>query len=361
MGRHGAGDKSNKLVGIQGLRFCTALLVLVYHSSLFAWSSPANPDVPWQPINAYWMTLNVGNIGVLIFFVISGYVMCLTRHTNVGTFVGLRLARIYPGYLVALVLGTALMLWGGSTQPEEISFDPSMLLLPIGNTHDTWSGVPYWTLSFEVYFYFVTVFIMLMPKQLYGWLMVAWAACLLYVYPNFPEPPDGLFGSMIWQSPYGLYFIAGALLALAKQGKHGPLGMFLALVGVVTILGQRHQFLWQLLLLVTCVGITYSASNIPNPLASLSKRINTLGDWSYGIYLIHLPIILLLGKITPTIDETSRFIIMILGSLAGGVLFGMAENRVYRKVIRPRIAALSKVKQSQSDQDVAVFKVGVSG
>lgn len=349
-------EKTGKLVGIQGLRFCTALLVLVYHSSLFAWSSPANPDVPWQPINAYWMTLNAGNIGVLIFFVISGYVMCLTRDTSVGKFMALRLSRIYPGYFVALVLGTVLMLLGGSTKLEQIFFDPSMLLLPMGRSHDSWSGVPYWTLNFEVYFYFVTAFIMLMPKQLYGWLMVVWAAFLLYVYPTFPEPPDGLFGSMVWQSPYALYFIAGALLGLAKEGKHGPLGVFLAMVGVVTILGQRHQFLWQLLLLVTCVGITYSASNIPNPFASLSKRINTLGDWSYGIYLIHLPIIQLIREISPSLTEMSRFIVMVTLSLAGGILFGMAEDRVYRKYIRPRVAALSKRAILQPEQEMVAFK-----
>ncbi|CAM3839146.1 acyltransferase family protein [Agrobacterium radiobacter] len=358
IGDYGKSAGDGKLVGIQGLRFCTALLVLVFHASLFAWSSPANPHGPWEPVNQYWLTLNVGNVGVLIFFVISGYVMCLTRHSSVNTFITLRLARIYPGYLVALVLGTAMMVGGGTVRPEQISFDPSILLLPMGKSHASWSGVPYWTLNFEVYFYFITALIMLMPRQFYGWLMVAWAATLLYVYPNFPEPPDGLFGAMVWQSPYGLYFIGGALLALAKQGRHGPLSVFLTLVGVVTILAQRHQFLWQFLLLVTCLGITYSASNIRNPIDRVSKHINSMGSWSYGIYLIHFPIIFLVGEMTSSLTEVQRFTIMITVSLTGGVLFGIAEDWLYRRIVRPRVTALSKAKMLQTDQGLPALDMG---
>ena len=94
---------SNRLAYLDALRGFAALYVVIYHLSLVPKPSPQVPD---------WMAIFVGfgGSGVILFFVISGFSMCLTwvRHEATGapfrSFYISRLFRIAPLFYLLLIL-----------------------------------------------------------------------------------------------------------------------------------------------------------------------------------------------------------------------------------------------------------------
>lgn len=97
---------------LDGLRACAALLVLVFH----AFSQTSGMDLPpdWQQFSHRWLIH--GQIGVVVFIVLSGYCLMLPvasdakarlRGGVVGFFVR-RFRRIYPAYVANIFLALAL-------------------------------------------------------------------------------------------------------------------------------------------------------------------------------------------------------------------------------------------------------------
>ena len=107
-----------------------------------------------------------GYLGVVIFFVISGYVLChslLKSNYNIGSFpkfIFKRLVRLEPPYLVSLILVLILnylseksSLFAGQHQ----SIDLPRIISHIGYLSDIsgfrWLNPVYWTLGIELQFY----------------------------------------------------------------------------------------------------------------------------------------------------------------------------------------------------------------
>lgn len=148
---------------IQGLRGVAALAVLAAHIK-----NPVSALLPQAALPAALTTAELGSSGVDLFFVISGYIICLTavkRHHRSLDFFLARVARVSPLYLVATLVALAAKVLVKT--PNPISF------------HSIWNGVFYlpifdaqvytlppvaigWTLSFEMWFY--TVFALLLMK-----------------------------------------------------------------------------------------------------------------------------------------------------------------------------------------------------
>lgn len=334
---------------LQLLRFVAAATVVIFHSTIFAWRPDALPD--------YWAALNAGNIAVIVFFVISGFVMSLQRRQPILRFALHRALRIYPAFIVAFALGAVLLLTVGVTRPDIIRFDLSMLLLPFGSG-TSWSGVPYWTLDYEVFFYAVSCILMLRGGRYYPYLLLLWAVWLLHSFPSFPYPPDTKYGSFIWTSPYGLYFIAGATMGLHANGVRWPLPVFLAMVGGWALLWQMHSFLWLLLLMITAMGLVMSSTSVPD--APLARRLSVLGDWSYGLYLMHLPIIGALYQILPQGSHELRSVAMIVVSGALALLYGALEFGLYSKYLKPLADRVVTRKAARSDQTLGPVAVSTS-
>ena len=80
----------NKNSGIQGLRAIAAVLVVLQHAIFFACTARGVDFTPYLPIG-------FGQVGVGIFFVISGYVMTLCLPQG-AMFMPQRIARIYPAF-----------------------------------------------------------------------------------------------------------------------------------------------------------------------------------------------------------------------------------------------------------------------
>ncbi|MBB2909512.1 peptidoglycan/LPS O-acetylase OafA/YrhL [Streptosporangium becharense] len=136
-----------RLAWLDALRGLGALAVLLEH--LLPWFAPA--------LRPYWF--NLGMYGVLVFFLVSGYIIpvSLERRGDVRAFWISRLFRLYPLYLLvaAGVLLTAFWLPVREEVPRDlssVSAHATMLLdvVHLGGLADTM-----WTLSYEMVFYLV--------------------------------------------------------------------------------------------------------------------------------------------------------------------------------------------------------------
>ncbi|WP_344977940.1 acyltransferase [Streptosporangium fragile] len=134
-----------RLAWLDTLRGLGALAVLLEH--LLPWFAPA--------LRPYWF--NLGMYGVLVFFLVSGYIIpvSLERRGDVRAFWISRLFRLYPIYLLvsAGVLLMALWIPVREEVPRDlsaVSAHATMLLdvVHLGGLADTM-----WTLSYEMVFY----------------------------------------------------------------------------------------------------------------------------------------------------------------------------------------------------------------
>lgn len=161
-----------KLESLQYARAIAAILVVIDHT-VTQFSLYHSTGMPFVD-TLLKKTINMGNIGVYVFFAISGYIMSYTTKNKIFdfryglTFFKKRIMRIYPLYWIYLTL--FLSLWAAGLAMRTYHFDTgqiiaSYLLIPYGVTNDKITPpvlAQGWTLIYEMFFYLTfTLLIML--------------------------------------------------------------------------------------------------------------------------------------------------------------------------------------------------------
>jgi peptidoglycan/LPS O-acetylase OafA/YrhL len=131
---------------LEGLRGVLAILVGLSHALCIPYIlDPAYfPDIYW---------LNVGQIAVLNFFIISGYVIGLTNqkvysHYRANQYLLKRVIRLVPIYVIAIVLGIL-------ARPEEsfVKILGNLFFLQNLFVQRLDGNNPVWSLNYEVIYY----------------------------------------------------------------------------------------------------------------------------------------------------------------------------------------------------------------
>jgi peptidoglycan/LPS O-acetylase OafA/YrhL len=146
--------KHHRLAWLDALRGFAALCVVFDHGS----------TLMLMPVRDFlYRWLDLGQFGVFVFFLVSGYIIpaSLERKGSVRGFWTSRLFRLYPMYVLALVLAGAAYLTGYGTirgaehHPGQSVF-AWLLMLPNLLTGPNVPNVT-WTLSYEMVFYLLLV------------------------------------------------------------------------------------------------------------------------------------------------------------------------------------------------------------
>jgi len=268
------------------LRGIAAVLVLMAHSfrSFYFW------DVPWFEKSV----LDFGQIGVSVFFVISGFVLPLSlqksyRFQDFPRFLARRFVRIEPTYLASMMVAIA-WVWTATRLAPNASpwqFDLGQigahLLYLVPFTDYAWVNEVYWTLAIEFQFYLFigalfTIFRGAASKNLFlvGILVLAFSS--LTFLSEFCKPiqlvhlaPYFGIGMLSWlvccySAPMRLHVFL--LLALVFIGYLGGLSLSNLLFGALAFFLILH---WK-------------------PRKSLWRFFGTI---SYSLYVIHHPIVAL--------------------------------------------------------------------
>lgn len=313
---------------IQALRAIAATLVVFQHVTVYVLMSRG---IDFQP----YLRIDFGRAGVLLFFVISGFVMagCMKEGK---AFIVNRALRIYPGFWFSacisfLLLGT---LYGIK----------ALLLAPHELVNSNYT-VPYWTLIYEAVFYVLTYLFILCGLTRKGLTVVLlfWLASLVAV-SRYRQVPLLVPAEWIWFSTLNAYYIAGMLAALYREQLQRLASPGLALLAIVTwVIGDAMKadlMASQAVLAIGYVSIVLLALRFAW-MAWLAK----LGDYSYGLYLLHVPLIgVAIGVLKDSggLRVSIFWLVVFAFAMAGGLVFGWTEFRLHRAIKAARAGAASK-------------------
>ena len=184
-----AEDDGRRLGWLDALRGFAALTVVWFHLSPLLLGAQRHLE-----IRRY---IDLGKYGVLLFFLVSGYVipMSLERHGCLRRFWIGRLCRIYPAYLATIALVGLLALAGWATWQESFTTQTLAAVLGHATMMTDLLGLHgalrvFWTLSYEMTFYLVVA-------GLFAWRLhrrSAWWAAALALIALLAGPllPDDL-------------------------------------------------------------------------------------------------------------------------------------------------------------------------
>jgi len=325
---------ARRLDGIQILRLIAAVMVLIQHAVYL-------PSVHYGINTLPFRKLGIGTAGVFVFFVISGYVIAGLVDQRPLKFALHRIARIYPPYIACMAIAAAIMILTGGVGIEKIRWLWSFTLLPLGGAIDSWTSVPFWTLIYEMTFYTITLVLMLGGRRAFDIGLVLWTSAIVLTAYFLPPPPVVTANFLaILTSPLSLLFIAGAALGRLHAGSSWPL----AAVCLITWTafwrsGTQYQSI-PAFSIGTLAALHFAV--VGSELVRRQKWLRPLvrgGDYSYGLYLIHAPIIagmLLLG-LTKVVTYPAAVAICIAIGGAVGILFGYLDFHFYQRIARKAV------------------------
>jgi peptidoglycan/LPS O-acetylase OafA/YrhL len=296
----------NQISSLTGLRFFAAAVVVLFH---FA-----------RPENRFLMTfIDHGAVGVMIFFVLSGFILSYSYSLGPGSIRGnlksfwvARFARLYPIYLIGVILFAPIILLAAK-EPAWQRVASGLLSLTVlqawfhllGTSWGMWNP-PGWSLSAEAFFYLVFPLACarlsrLSVPRLMAFSVACWGLSVLGVFTHeivgdrgddfwefvplirLPEFLLGMAVGLAWKNrrtdwfdkiaPYGAIASSGSLLAAmwlpieAKWFFSGALTPLAALL-ICSLACNRGTLTWL-----------------------MSRRpIVVLGGASYSLYILHWPL-----------------------------------------------------------------------
>ncbi|MER6050321.1 acyltransferase [Streptomyces sp. NPDC001793] len=219
---------------LDGLRLLAALMVVCYHYVALArpWGHSTDTIFPTAHKLAQY-----GWLGVEIFFLISGFVICMSVWgRTVGEFAVSRLSRLFPAYWVGILLTVVVVkMW-----PEVSSLHgwdtviTNLTMLQGGNNTPNVDPV-YWTLFVELKFYLIMVVVVLFGVTYRNCLILCgvWTAAAALA-PVLKTPLLTAFA----MPQYAPFFIAGIAFYLMRRFR--PNAVLWAIVVLQLLLAQRY-------------------------------------------------------------------------------------------------------------------------
>ncbi|WP_030675258.1 acyltransferase [Streptomyces rimosus] len=219
---------------LDGLRLLAALMVLAYHYITLRDGWGEDPRA-FSPV-VYHLS-EYGWLGVEVFFLISGFVICMSAWgRSLGDFVTSRVSRLYPAYWVAVLLTAAVL----TVWPNVRSADNWETVLTNLTMLQQGVGVPdvddaYWTLFIELKFYLLFAVVVFRG--------VTYRRCVLFCGLWTVAGVVALKANSdllsVWAiAPYSPYFIAG--IAFYLMHRFRPTILLWAIVAVSFLLAQHY-------------------------------------------------------------------------------------------------------------------------
>jgi peptidoglycan/LPS O-acetylase OafA/YrhL len=343
-----------KLYELQTLRFLAAFLVFFSHleDRFENWEQRYHLTIPRLGLD--------GQLGVDVFFVISGFVMgyvALDKFGQQGAarkFASDRVSKILPLYWILTLVQCVVFLAGSHLggnfdmarlNPEELL--KSLFFIPYFNAEGKHRPVlgQGWTLNYEMAFYIVVAASLFLRK---AWAIAAITASFLLVWfigNILHAQSDAL---RIWSVPIIFEFLLGFYIAIARNrwlaaGRALPripgvnLLVTAILVGHIVLFGREAPLWVNAMVGLTTVGLCVLTKNTP-PKDILQRAMVRLGDSSYSLYLSHNLALLVVGVLWRGIFGAAAvwayLPVMIATGLAAGHLCHLLIERPATKWMR---------------------------
>jgi len=318
---------------LDGLRGLAACIVIVSHVS--------NALNLWGGL----LGRGGGQVGVMLFFVLSGYLMGLLylhrpfSTAEVWNYAVHRGARILPLFYAVVIFTLALdgigRLIGLPLQLYTIDSLPLMLILVKGSN-------VFWTIPIEIQFYVIFVVVWGMYARFRVATLTAMLVAIAFVLTTTPAPPF----TVVYHMPFFLCgVLAGQILPLVRSRlSTSPWSLVLAAAFPLfllifprislTLFGTEFG-LWNPLCLALAVGCVTAAlcSRMAGSILSSRPMIH-LGKVSYSLYLLHKPVMLLLQQTTSLEHWPELFLVvtLLLTIAVSSVVHRLFESPIRRAI-----------------------------
>lgn len=385
-----AARRAAEIAGLTGLRGFAALMVVVIHTSVLT-------EYSW---------LGVPEYGPVSLFVLSGFLlyrpwarwgMQSGPRPSVPDFARRRLARIFPAYLVVLAVVSVVY---PDDRPEGLGdWVRAATLTWIYVSDDLRTSLfQTWSLGTELSWYValpvlggVTALLARRWAPGRGFHVTTALLCLSlpisFGYRRWVEVEEleAHFTYSFWLPAFLFCFAGGAMVAHFLEGERAGLvrltrlrraaedrWALLVLAGAVALLGTssvagpngfvavtyvEHQVrvvCATSVALILLVGTVLSPPTSPLNRGLSTRWFNAIGRWSYGIYLWHLPVIVILERDVSFTDGPMSLLWRLTWVLAISIPLGAAT---YAWVERPAIAwsrrNLGRLSQGSREPDAS--------
>ena len=279
--------EQTRAIGVDALRGLAAIAVCFFHWEHFAFGTSNDQQI-----------FRLGLLGVELFFMISGYVILMVamRESGVTRFIVARVVRLYPAYLISVLLTAVYVLYVGKYSLATVLVNATMLQSFVAVPNIT---NPYWTLAFEITFYALLA-IVLLTRRLPSieWIAIGCVVLGLAYRVAFPQAmtlddqrPLAQLGFILVAPQFMPFFIAGMMIFRWRTGMLSRAGMLaLAMAMAVTLLGRGDfaqisgtvYFASMCAMVASLAFVSGLASRNP-----LLKGAALVGQISYPLYLIH--------------------------------------------------------------------------
>ncbi|MDF5752922.1 acyltransferase [Spongiactinospora sp. TRM90649] len=335
----------HRLAWLDCLRGVAALAVVAEH--MLPWVAPT--------LRPYWF--NLGMYGVLVFFLVSGYIIpaSLERKGDIRSFWISRIFRLYPLYLLIIAVVFALSWW--VPVRSYVTRDPSAVAAHVTMLHDTLNEAAVvdtmWTLSYEMVFYLlVTALFVAGLHRRSGGIAIVFGAAAIVAGLLLDAPL--LQGAWPAYASFGLFavgmvcLISGRLRATAayvlgamavvllmtgsyvpwlgaailasmfagtaiyrwerKTGPLWPVFATAALISVSTAWSIQAGWWWvrpqAWITTIALAGVTFALG-----MAVRNRRIPKVLAWlglvSYSVYLVHHPVLKYVLHVTGSLENAA--------------------------------------------------------
>lgn len=255
-----------------------------------------------------------GLVAVAGFFAISGYLVTSSRlrSSSLRTYLWRRFLRIYPAFIVALIVVAFVLAplstlgnpssdvdWGSAClyvvsnaglYLQQVTVEHTL----IDNAFPFVWNVPLWTLFYEALCYLlIGVLVSLIPRRMLGVALIVLLVMSTAISLAFRVWPDAVIAPILENlADLGSFFFAGALLFVYRT-RIPSSGILAALALVLIVLVTVGGLFKPVAALAVAYSVIYAGSRLP--LARIGRR----NDISYGMYIYGFPVqqftVLLLG------------------------------------------------------------------
>ncbi|WP_431222589.1 acyltransferase family protein [Serratia sp. L9] len=352
----------NNFHGITALRAIAASVVLIVHSSALL---SFNHEISKLVI--------LTNIGVDIFFIISGFIITYAHWNDFGRgaqgvkgFIRKRFVRIYPMYLLfTLITALALFMMPQLFFSLKSSFEllfSSLLFLPskMANGDVTLLLAVAWTLSYEVAFYAIFSIAMLFNRRMAlvvtSVALIAWSSLSLIQQDNYI--------SNYFFTTLPIEFLVGMIICIIFKTSSSipsiaPLTSgVLVVIAIITLyylffiagfdtseLRSNTRFIYfgipALIIFISFFNTPYSKKS------TIRKVVEVIGSASYVTYLSHFLIIGVIKFIMKVIPGTQQLPLAIT-VIASCIICTVAGVFIHIYIEKPAISFFRKKKTREA-------------
>ena len=354
------------------IRFFAATIVLLHHLSDLLFNSEMR-------------IFNIGHEAVVIFFVLSGYVISYSvkvKSYDYKTYFLARFSRIYSVAIPALLLTIVLDVIGTTIcracyQDIYVALDYPVIrfLASITFTGELWfvsilsfSNIPFWSIHYEVFFYVFFGAMLYAPKRYRAGILFLLVLIVgpkvaillpLWLFGAYLYRPKDYFNSTIinlflWFATIGalLYLLSiGGKALITEQANHFLFSV-LGFPENLNLAASRYFVFDYVFGIIFGLNLITSKSLIDSFKFSLDKTVlakivRYLANRTFSIYLFHFPLIGFFNAVLPqAMDNQLRWcMISIMTILSIFILSSYTEQKkhVYSKWITTLSSKLSEI------------------